>query len=290
MIKLRVGLLALLVAVAYPAVGQESATALLANAVAVFRCNQEKEKHWNWTIHETRQLLNGSRAAFQTFPSVTSESLIGNNGRRCNAVTAWGDGRAPYLKDADPDERCKAFDALNTPFQVELLLKSTKAKVLDQSPHTIHIEILPDPAQSKSPYYSIRCAAAIKATVELDAPTSYPVKIEGAVVGNGCNGTFQPVLHYETVDYRPMISQFRKGTTFRIVYELQLDKFGNSVNSYWISTEQHYVQPWDSNTSVIFYWGRQIPVKEYTTGRYLDIDFKTTAREFGANSQLRFDK
>jgi hypothetical protein len=290
MIKLHAGLLALLVAIPDAAVAQESATGVLSNAIAAFSYNQEKEEHWNWTIHETRQLLNGSHAVLQTFPSVTSESVIGNNDRRCNAVTAWGDGLAPYLKDADPDERCRAFNALATPFQVELLLNSTKAKVLDQSPYTIHIEILPDPSQSKSPSYGIRCAAAIKATVELDAPTSHPIRIQGAVVGNGCNGTFQPVVHYETVDYRPMISQFRKGTTFRIVYELQMDKFGNSANSYWISTEQHYVQPWDSDTSVLFYWGRQIPVKKYTTGRYLAIDFKATAREFGTDSRLRFDK
>src|ERR1700690_4330633 len=127
------GLLAFFLVAASPAAAQESAVALLAKAVAAFENNQKNEKQWNWNIVETRQLLNKSGETIQTFPSVTSESVIRSDGRRCNAVTAWGDGRKPYMKDADPDERCQAFNALGTPFDVALLLKSTDAKLLDQS-------------------------------------------------------------------------------------------------------------------------------------------------------------
>ena len=48
------------------------------------------------------------------------------------------------------------------------------------------------------------------------------------------------MVHYETVTRQPMVSQFRKGASFRVVYALQKDKFDNPANSFWISTEQHY--------------------------------------------------
>ena len=44
--------------------------------------------------------------------------MIQGDGRRCNAVTSWGDGHQPYLKDANSDDRCQAYNALGTPFQV----------------------------------------------------------------------------------------------------------------------------------------------------------------------------
>src|SRR5664279_1161000 len=123
----RLGLLAIFLAAALPAAAQDDATALLAKAVAAFEKNQQNEKQWNWNIVEKRRLLNRSGETLQSFPSVTSESVIRSNGRRCNALTAWGDGRAPYMKDADADQRCQAFNALDTPFEVAQLLKSDAA-------------------------------------------------------------------------------------------------------------------------------------------------------------------
>jgi hypothetical protein len=285
----RLGLLALFLAAAFPAAAQDDATALLAKAVAAFENNQKNEKQWNWSIVETRHLLNRSGEILQSFPSVTSESVIRSNGRRCNALTAWGDGREPYMKDADPDERCQAFNALGTPFEVALLLKGATAKVIEQSSSAIRISVLPDKSRTKSPDYGVRCAASIRATIQLDPATFFPVRIEGEVVESGCDGEFQPVVHYETMTRQPMVSQFRKGASFRVVYALQKDKFDNPANSFWISTEQHYMQPWNSDARVLYYWGRQVPVSR-TTGHRLVKDIKTTAREFGAGSQLRFDK
>jgi hypothetical protein len=285
----RLGLLTLFLAAAFPAVAQDDATALLAKAVAAFENNQKNEKHWNWNIIETRQLLNRSGEMLQSFPSVTSESVIRSNGRRCNALTAWGDGREPYMKDADPDERCQAFDAIGTPFQVALLLNNTNAKLLDRSASAIRISVLPDRSRTKLPDYGVRCAASIKATIQLDPASFFPILIEGEVAESGCNGEFQPVVHYETMTRQPMVSQFRKGASFRVVYALQKDKFDNPANSFWISTEQHYSHPWDSDARVLYYWGRQVPARG-TTGHRLIKDIKTTAQEFGAGSQLRFDK
>jgi hypothetical protein len=234
-------------------------------------------------------LLSKSGEMLQSFPSVTSESVIRSNGRRCNALTAWGDGREPYMKDADPDERCQAFDALGTPFQVALLLKSANAKLIDRSASEIRISVVPDHSRTKSRDYNVRCAASIKATIELDARTFFPVRIEGDVAESGCDGEFRPVVHYETMTRQPMVSQFRKGAAFRVAYALQTDKFDNPANSFWISTEQHYEQPWNSDARVLYYWGRQVPVT-HSTGHRLVKDIRTTAKEFGAGSQLRFDK
>ena len=69
------------------------------------------------------------------------------------------------------------------------------------------------------------------------AATFFPVRIEGEVTESGCNGEFQPVVHYETVTRQPMVSQFRKGATFRVAYALQKDKFDNPANSFWISCD-----------------------------------------------------
>src|SRR4051794_2466199 len=94
------------------------AAALLAKSVAAYQHNLDNQRHWNWTIAESRELTDKSGKPVVPFPSVTSESVIRSDGRRCNAVTAWGDGRQPYMKDADPDERCQAYNALGTPFEV----------------------------------------------------------------------------------------------------------------------------------------------------------------------------
>ena len=271
------------------AASDATAAALLAKSLAAFEKNASNEKQWNWTVKETRNLLDKSGTMLQHFPDVTSESVISSNGHRCNAVTAWGDGRAPYLKNADPDQRCLAYDALSTPFHVTLLLQSKNARVVRQTAAAITIEILPDKSVPKTALYAQRCAASIKATVTLDPASFFPARIEGAVTESGCDAEFHPVVHYETVSREPMISQFRKGVTFFVEYSLQKDRFDNPTNSFWISAKQRYVQPWNSDARVLYYWGRQLPVIP-NRGHTLVKEIETTAQEFGAGSQMRFDK
>ena len=290
MISWRLAPLSLLAAALSHAAADPSAATLLAKAIAAFEKNSGNEKHWNWTIVEKRDLVDKSGAVLQHFPDVSSESVIRSDGHRCNAVTAWGDGRAPYLKNADPDERCEAYDALSTPFQVPLLLKSTNARVVQRTGSAITISVLPDKSLPKTASYSEHCAASIKATILLDAATYFPTRIEGAVTESGCDGEFRPVVHYETMTRQPMISQFRKGVTFSVEYALQKDKFDNPANAFWISSRQHYVQPWNPLARVIYYWGRQLAVAPRDKGHALVKDTQTSAQEFGAGSQLRFDK
>jgi hypothetical protein len=288
MVPSRLRLVACLFAATLPAAAADAA-ALLAKSIAAFQKNLASQKHWNWTISETRQLTNKAGSVLHLFPSVTSESVIRSDGRRCNAVVAWGDGREAYMKDADPDERCQAYNALGTPFEVALLLKSANAKLVTQTSSAVTISVSPDKSQLKAADYAVRCAASIKAAIELDPASYFPMSIEGEVVESGCDSTFVPVVHYEAVSRQPLTSQFRKGATFRVEYSLQKDKFDNPANSFWISTTQHYSQPWNRDARLLYYWGRQFRVSQ-DNGYRLVKDIKTTAREFGAGSQLRFDK
>ena len=128
----------------------DDAAALLAKAAAAFRHNQENEKHWNWNITETRTLVNKAGSPVQKFPSVTSESVIRADGRRCDAVLSWGDGKRPYLRDADPEARCQAMDAVRPPFQIAALLQTTRAKLVERTVNAITLAILPDKSPDKS--------------------------------------------------------------------------------------------------------------------------------------------
>ena len=73
MITSWLGLATVFLATVIPTAAQESAAGLLAKAVAAFENNEKNEKHWNWNIVETRQLLSKSGETLQKFPSVTSD-------------------------------------------------------------------------------------------------------------------------------------------------------------------------------------------------------------------------
>ena len=263
----------------------DDASELLAKARAAFRLNLGREKYWNWTSVETRW-MDRSGVATQRFPRVASESVILGEGRRCNAVTAWGDGHAAYLKDADPADRCTAYNAIGTPFDVALLLNSAKATVATHAADFITINVQPDKSRQKDADYSVRCAASIQATIQLDAASFFPSRIEGRVEDSGCNGSFKPVMHETPLTREPMQSNFRKGSVFRVEYSLQKDRFENAANSFWIPTLQRYDNPMNQDAEVLYYWGRQFPV--IRRGPRLIKEVITKAQEFGAGSTLTF--
>ena len=268
------------------AFAQEDAGALLAKSVQAFRANEPKQTNWNWQTVESRELVDGSGKALQRFPAVTSESILRSDGRRCNAVTAWGDGRKPYLADADPDERCQAMNAIAPPFPPLGVLLSQRAKVTARTVDAITLAVDPDKSKTRDPNFDIRCGASIRATVKLDPSTFFPLRIEGEVTESGCDSTFTAVNHYETMTRGPMSSNFRKGSTFWVEWALQKDKTGDAGKNYWIASAQHYSQPWNNEHRVLYYWGRQVPVLR--EGRRLVKDLKTTAQEFVVGSELIF--
>src|SRR4051794_4299711 len=122
----------------------DPASAILAKSVAAYRENEPKQRNWNWQTVETRELVDRSGKSTQTFPSLTSESIIRADGRRCNAVVAWGDGRKPYLAEADPEERCQAMAAIGTPFAPAGLLLSQRGKVVPGPAGVVTIAAEPD--------------------------------------------------------------------------------------------------------------------------------------------------
>ncbi len=259
-------------------------------AAAAFQANHEREKHWNWNVQETRRLLDRSGKVLQTFPSVTSESIIRSTGKRCNAIVAWGDGKAPFMADADPDARCQAMDAIRAPFQVEALLGSSTVTLLSRSAAGVTLLIAPDKSKLKNSDFAVRCAASIRATVKLDPSTFFPLDFDGEVMDSGCDLRSAPVTQYAAVQAGPANSTFRKSARFHMEYALQKDKFQNPDNSFWICTRQEFDQPWNRSAEYLYYWGRQLMVRHPDEGHRLIKETQTTAREFGADTQLRFDK
>ena len=265
----------------------QEALGLLAKVSAAYDANLAKESHWNWTAQEKRQLATRSGGIVQALPSVTAESVIRGDGNRCNAVVAWGDGLKPYKLSADADERCREMNEFRAPFEVQELLRSGQAKTVADWEGGAAILIEPDKGRQRSADPTIRCAASIEATVRLDHGSFFPRSIEGKVVADGCEYRGAPIAQYGRATNAPMRSTFRKGASFRMVFQLQKDKFGNESNSYWICSSQHYLMPWESDSAVIAYWGRQVLVK--TGGQQLVKDIETRAREFGADSAVSFD-
>ncbi len=262
---------------------------LLAKARDAYQRNQAQEKHWNWTATETRSLVNKAGTIVQAFPDVTAESVIRNDGRRCNAVVSWGDGRKPYLADADSDARCQAMELFRAPFAMASLLEGAGATVVEHSEYAITLGIVPDRTRLKSKDPAVRCAASIRATLKLDPATFFPAQLEGEVVESGCDLQFAPVTQYGSRNRAPVKSSFRKGAAFRMEFALQHDKFGHPENSFWICVAQRYVQPWNTDDSSLYYWGGRVPVTAGEAAHRLIKEVRTTAKEFGGESQLRFD-
>lgn len=265
----------------------QEALGLLSKASAAFDSNMARERHWNWTAQEKRELATRSGDIMQSLPSVTAESVLRGDGNRCNAVVAWGDGLKPFKIAASADERCRAMDEFHAPFEVQELLRGSQATTVADWEGGAAISITPDKVRQRSSDPAIRCAASIEATVRLDLGSFFPRSIEGKVVGDGCELRGAPVVQYGGAANAQMRSTFRKGASFRMVFQLQKDKFGNEANSYWICTSQHYLMPWESDSDAIAYWGRQMHVK--TGGHQLVKDIETRAREFSADSAVTFD-
>ena len=289
MILCRLTAASLLAAASQAAAADEGAL-LLAKAVDAYRSNLQRQELWNWNIHETRKLLDKAGKVIQAFPSVTAESILRTGGNRCNAILAWGDGKSPYMVEADPDTRCQAMEAFHAPFDMENVLRSSRVKVQSRSAGAIALAISPDKSKLKDRAFDVRCAASIQATVQLDPATFFPAHFEGEVVESGCDMRSHPVTQYAAVPAGPATSTFRKSARFRLEFVLQEDKFQNPANSVWICAHAEFDQPWNIGAHYLYYWGRQLAVRNPAAGYRFIKEVQTTAREFGAETQLRFDK
>src|SRR5580700_8507603 len=115
----------------------QDAASLLAKARAAFVENRDRERFWNWTTVTNRSIIDKTGTEFEKLPSVTIESPIRDDGKRCNAVMAWGDGTEPYLANASAEERCAVEKETPEMFQMEAFLESRQAKIESRSPTAI---------------------------------------------------------------------------------------------------------------------------------------------------------
>ncbi|HWC97742.1 MAG TPA: hypothetical protein VG456_13350 [Candidatus Sulfopaludibacter sp.] len=262
---------------------------LLAKAQIAFSENQRRDIHWNWTTTEVYLVLDAAEREKQRLPVVTVESVIRKDGRRCNAVLSWGDGVEPYQVNGDADARCAGQDPVEPPLRIASLLQSLKATVEPSSGDFYTVALHHDKARVHDERPEVRCTASVEATVRLDRTTLFPVHVEGKLVDSGCEGVTTAALHYgdDATAERSQRALF-KGTTFRMDFALQKDKYGHQENSYWISTDQHWSCPVGRAAAVICYNRRFVLTAGIPKG-YLVKDIRTTAQEFGAQSSTRFD-
>jgi hypothetical protein len=81
----------------------------------------------------------------------------------------------------------------------------------------------------------------------------------------------------------------RKGTSFRLDFALQADKFGHPEHSFWICVVQHWSRAFLDHSGAVIFWNRRFDLDPTISGRKMILDTRTIAREFGADSQMRFD-
>jgi hypothetical protein len=272
-----------LLAAAVPAMAQPAAADLLEKAQAAFDRNREQEPHWNWTTIQNHTVTDRAGHILRRLPDVMVESVIRQDGRRCNAVLSWGDGVAPYKLNEDADVRCGGQDPVEPPLRVESLLRSLKVKLVD----SYTIAIRHDKARVHDSRPEVRCTASVEGTVQLDPATYFPVHLEGTLVDTGCEGDTWAELHYggepvKLTSHRGLL----KGTSFRLDFALQRDKYGNPANSYWIPTGQHWNRPFPEAAGVVYY-NRRFEVNLRNAAWVTDS--RTAAQEFGVQSLTRFD-
>jgi hypothetical protein len=264
--------------------------ALLAKARTAFIENRQRERYWNWTTITTRTILGKDDHEIETLPSVTVESPISSSGERCNAVLAWGDGRAPYLADATADERCAVEKEFQEMLKIPDVLASSKVKVVSRSATGITLAISPDSERMKSKDPAERCSASVQATLHLDPATSFPKKIEIRVPGGSCDvqgGSAEN--HYDETEIKHVRSGYTKGTLLDFEFEFRSGKGGDSSRNFWIATHRHSVRPLRNNNGGMLISGRLFPL-EPGPDRRLVIDTRTTVSELSAESTVTFEK
>jgi hypothetical protein len=80
---------------------------------------------------------------------VTVESPIRSDGKRCNALLAWGDGVEPYLANASAEERCAVEKEAPETFRVDAFLESRQVKIQSSTSSSITLVIREDNAERR---------------------------------------------------------------------------------------------------------------------------------------------
>jgi hypothetical protein len=269
-------------------VAAEDAHALLAKARTALLQNRERERFWAWSTTTTRRITSRDGRVIEEIPSVTVESPIRSDGRRCNAVLAWGDGREPYLANAAADARCTVEQETRDLVNEDSILASAHVRVRSRSRTAIVLSFDRDPSLIDSQDPGRRCLASLRGAIEVDPVSFFPRVIDLEVAGHGCEQLVPVVNHYDEQPVRSAMSTFRKGATARWEYQLQKDKAGNAGRDYWICVRRHSVRPLPDYARVLIVWGRRFELTSFEKNRLAVIDATTTASELSADVVLKF--
>ena len=268
----------------------QDAASLLAKARAAFVENRDRERFWNWTTVTNRSIIDKTGTEFEKLPSVTIESPIRDDGKRCNAVMAWGDGTEPYLANASAEERCAVEKETPEMFQMEAFLESRQAKIESRSPTAITLAIREDKAAMEDKDPMKRCVASVRGTLQLDPATFFPKHIEVTMPGGACEQKHLTAQdHYEDELVKNVTAGFTKGTLMRFDYALQKDKAGHAEKDFWICTHRYAVRPLQKTAGGMIVSGRRFPLARAGLERRVVIDGQTVATEFSAESSLKFE-
>jgi len=172
------------------------------------------------------------------------------------------------LAQTDIKDNCQIEEEFRGPFRVHALLRSPNVELITRTPSNITVAILPDKKNLDSSDPEVRCAASIATTIGLEPATLFPYYIDAEVVENGCDQEKPSLLrNHPELPAGRVLSNFRKGASFRLEYSLLDDKFHDAKNRLWICALQHYSLPFSAKSillcstgAVSFEWERIQPV------------------------------
>lgn len=278
-----------LFAVSCGAAFAEDAAAMLAKARVAFIENRAQERYWIWTSVSTRSILDKAGKTLETLPSVSIESPIRTDGKRCSAVVAWGDGVEPYLKNASADERCKVEEEVPAVIRMDDVLEAEHATLKARTSDEITLAIHPARRARESADPAKRCADSIEGTIGLDPVTYFPKRVDLTVVTNGCERkATQLEEHYEGSTVKAA-GGYLKGTHLRYEYAFQQDKTGNASRNFWIAVRRSVQQPFRSHAVAVMISGRRFMLSSKGPDRQGVTEVATTASEISAESSLKFE-
>lgn len=267
----------------------EDAAAILAKSRAAFIQNHERERFWNWTTLYERSVVDKNDALIEKLPSVTIESPIRADGKRCSALLAWGDGVEPYLANASAEQRCAVQEEVKELFTMEAFLESRQVKVQSQNASGITLVISLDKEAMKSSDASKRCVASVKGTVRVNLPSYFPTDIQATMPGSACIETRHDVAnHYDDSTVKNVTAGQTKGSFIRQQYELQKDKGGDHAKDFWICKHRYSMRPLQKGATAILISGRRFQLTS-TGDRRMIIEARTNANELTAESLIKFE-
>ena len=267
--------------------------ALLAKAAAAFEQNRQQDKFWNKTSRESWYVSDNRGFVVQRFPAVVTESVLRQDGTRCNAVVEWADAVPAYLRNGPEDSRCHAVDeSTSEKFDVAALLANRRVQRKRGSSSNLELTVFEQSRRGRSNDPLLRCAAAIRANIRLDEATFFPLRLDGEVMDDGCDErlTAPPTYYGARPVMGPVSSTFRMGSTFRYEYQPQ-DRFGSADTKFWLLTHWSYDQPvnWTLG-NILIYWGRQVPYRSPIHGDRLIVNVDVTGEQFGVTSKVVIKK